>query len=121
MKKNVKETILTMFNLRENTGLHITTNHTGKMAGMYSLSTCCACNEHCKAYAKDPNKVCNHCYADTMMKMYKSMKNLLINNTEILTTVILDKNKLPLINALYFGFYTIHNIDLLSRICKFFY
>lgn len=100
----VKEIIITMFNSIKYNGLHITTNHTGKMSGMYSLSTCCACNQYCMEYAKDSKKICSHCYADTMMKMYKSMKKLLVKNTEILTTEIIDKGKLPLINALYFRF-----------------
>lgn len=102
MNKRVKEIIVTMFNSTKHNGLHITTNHTGKMSGMYSLSTCSVCNKYCQAYAKDKDKVCSHCYAETMMKMYKPLKAKLIKNTEILTTEIVDKEKLPLINALYF-------------------
>jgi len=102
--KSIKEIIVTMFNSKKYNGLHLTTNHTGKMSGMYSLSTCCACNKYCEKYAKDPSKVCSKCYAGTMMKMYKALNKALKRNTEILTTEIIDKDKLPLINALYFRF-----------------
>lgn len=96
--------LLTMFNLKKFTGLHITTNHTGKMSGMYSLSTCCLFNKYCQKYKNDPTKVCCHCYAQTMMKMYKKMVKCLKRNTELLTENILDYESLPYINALYFRF-----------------
>lgn len=100
----VKEIIITMFNSRKHNGLHITTNHTGKMSGMYSLSTSCCNNKYCMEYAKDKNKICSKCYAQTQMKMYKALKSRLADNTELLTTELIDKAKLPLINALYFRF-----------------
>lgn len=102
MKKSIKDIIVTMFNSKKYNGLHITTNHTGKMAGMYSLSTCAACNEYCKAYAKDPNKVCSKCYANTMLKRYSTLNKALSRNTEILTSSVLALDILPTINALYF-------------------
>lgn len=116
----VNENIITMFNSIKYNGLHITTNHTGKMSGMYSLSTCCACNKYCKAYAKDEKKICSHCYAETMMKMYKPLKAKLIKNTEILTTEIIDKDKLPLINALYFRFEAFGDLNNYIQVVNYF-
>lgn len=96
--------IITIFNSKKEIGLHITTNHSGKMSGMYSLSTNCCDNKYCKAYSQDSSKICSKCYAQTQMKCYKNMKKPLSNNYKLLTTEIIDKAKLPIINALYFRF-----------------
>ena len=42
--------------------LHITTNHTGKMTGMQSLSTSCKTNPNCAKYSKVEGSVCQKCY-----------------------------------------------------------
>lgn len=107
----IKEIIITMFNSKKYNKLHITTAHTGKMAGMYSLSTCCACNKYCMEYAKDKRKVCSKCYANTMMKMYSSLNKNLENNTKILTSEIIEQTLLPIINALYFRFKAFEDLN----------
>lgn len=104
--------------------LHITTNHTGKMTGMQSLSTSCKTNPNCMKYSKVEGSICSHCYAQSMMKMYKNMSPCYERNADILTTRVLDKEELPLINACYFRFEAfgdLHNtIQLINyfNICK---
>ena len=100
----IRKEITTMWNAKEKIGLHFTIKHTGKMTGMYSLSTSPLCNQYCQGYSKDPKKICSHCYAQTQMQMYKNMQECLASNTKILTTKVLDKNEIPLINAKFFRF-----------------
>lgn len=77
-------------------------NHSGKMAGMISLSTACSCNEICKARAKVPGCICEHCYAETLIKMRKSLREKLERNTELLTAEIIPVEDFPIINASFF-------------------
>lgn len=84
--------------------LHLTTNHTGKMKGMASLSTCCKSNPNCQRYCNVDGSICQKCYAQRMMKMYTSMDACLERNTQILTTSILPTEDLPLLNYCYFRF-----------------
>lgn len=72
--KELVKKVVTMFNSKKFNGLHFTTNHNGKMSGMYSISTSCICNEYCKKYACDPEKVCSKCYANTQLKMWRNMQ-----------------------------------------------
>lgn len=80
-------------------GLHFCINHTGKMAGMYSVSTSVLENENCKARAKNPRSICSKCYAGKMAKMYKGLEKNLSENTAILTGSIIPVEDLPYINA----------------------
>lgn len=116
--------LLTPNNFKKKVGVHITTNHTGKMEGMMSLSTSCMHNKFCQAYAKDPNKICSKCYASTQMKRYKNMDACFTRNAEILTQKILGKDEMPLINASLFRFESFgdlnNDIQLINyfNICK---
>lgn len=101
---NKKTPIITMFNSKKYNGLHFTTNHNGKMSGMYSLSTSSLYNKYCIEYAKDPNKVCSKCYSNTQQKYCTKMQEPLKKNADILTGSILPLELLPVINALYFRF-----------------
>jgi hypothetical protein len=84
--------------------LHLTTNHTGKMKGMMSLSTCCKSNPWCQQHCKVEGSVCQKCYAQRMMKMYTNMDVCLERNAEILTSKVIPIEDLPLVNACYFRF-----------------
>lgn len=110
-------------------GLHFTTKHNGKMSGMISLSTTCKCNEICKARIKaafesvgidcdDPKKalreymernplatnvsICGFCFSDSQQDYMTSMTAPLFHNHEILNNGIINKDWIPVINALYF-------------------
>lgn len=84
--------------------LHITKEHTGKMEGMQSLSTCCQSNPNCEKFSKVEGSVCQKCYAMRMCKMYKNLAPCLEKNAKVLSEVILDKSELPQINASFFRF-----------------
>ena len=101
-------------------GVHITTNHTGKMRGMISLSTSCLCNKYCKAYAKDPKKVCHKCYAVTQMNYQKSMQPCFEKNTKILTESVIPKEYLPIINAAVFRFEAFGDIQNETQVINYF-
>lgn len=108
---NNRETIITVANAKEITGVHYTVNHTGKMTGMQSLSTSCLDNPYCRMYAKDPEKICSKCYAERQMNCYKSMQNCLAKNTEILTTKRLSYEEIPFLNAAMFRFESFGDIQ----------
>lgn len=80
------------------------TNHSGKLKGMKSIGTCCVNNKFCLARQKDKDGVCCHCYANTYMKMRKSLKEHLIKNGEILKSKILQGNEIPVTNDLIYRF-----------------
>lgn len=80
----------------------ITWNHTGKMEGMFSLSTTCTVNPFCQARQKDGDSICSHCYAETQQKMYHSLKEKLERNFFILSKVLFSVEDFPVLNCLYF-------------------
>jgi len=106
-----RNSIPTMFNQKAKkdgeilfTGLHITTEHTGKMEGMYSLSTTAKLNPWCELKAQNIHLICHYCYAEKMLGQYKDLEKNLESNTEILTSTVLSKELLPIINAHSFRF-----------------
>lgn len=94
----------TLSNSKKISGLHFTTKHTGKMAGMVSISTSVTTNDRCKKNAAIPGSICEKCFASKQMKIFPSMEKPMIRNQEILTSEILPEEKLPIINNLYFRF-----------------
>lgn len=115
-----KEIIVTVKNARELTGVHYTVNHTGKMMGMQSLSTSCLCNEYCKKYSQNPDLICSHCYAQTQMKIYSNMQKCLQQNTEILTSRVLEEWMLPVINATFFRFEAFGDLNNYIQVVNYF-
>ena len=87
--------MLTITEFKKNVGVHITTDHNDKMQGLSSLSTSPLCNELCKKRTNNPNMICSKCYSETMNKRFAGLRKCLINNTEILTSRILNKNEIP--------------------------
>ena len=75
------------------------TDHTGKMAGVISISTSVALNPRCAARAKDPDSICAHCFAAAMLEYYAGLDNKLARNTELLTKAELTPDQVPVINA----------------------
>lgn len=80
------------------------TDHTGKMAGINSIGTSCASNPHCIKRRENGESVCSKCYAETYMKMRKSLKAHLEDNAKVLTTRLLEGNEIPVTNAMIFRF-----------------
>ena len=99
-----KQKECTLANSKKISGLHFTTNHTGKMLGMVSISTSVLENERCKKNAQIKGSICEKCFAAKQMKVFTKMKSPLAKNQEILTAEVLPMEKLPKINALFFRF-----------------
>ena len=86
-------------------GIHFTLNHTGKMAGMASLSTSVIENPICAARAKVPGSICEKCFAAQMFKRYgKGFSDCFAKNTEVLTTVEIPVEEWPILNYAFFRF-----------------
>lgn len=86
--------------------LHITQRHNGKMTNMQSLSTSCMGNDTCAKLAQVEGSVCQKCYANKMMRMYRHMNECFSKNAEILANINLEEHRelIPQINASYFRF-----------------
>ena len=115
----------------EKCGFHFTTNHTGKMNGMISLSTTCKKNKSCqnkimaalkiavdkvesikearkalKRYiAKHPLDtnicICGFCFSDAQQDFQASMVGNLERNYDILNNGIIHDDWIPVLNCLY--------------------
>lgn len=83
-------------------GWHFTTEHSGKMAGMVSVSSSPMVNPRCAARAKNPRTICAHCFARRMIEFYSTMGAALAYNSGLLSTVDIPADLMPVINALYF-------------------
>lgn len=82
--------------------IEITTNHSGKMENMQSLSTSCLGNALCKTRKANKETICNHCYAMAQVKRYTNLNKKLERNTEVLTSSIIPVDQLPFVNATIF-------------------
>jgi hypothetical protein len=80
------------------------TNHEGKMKGINSIGTTCVDNPFCIERRKNGDSVCSKCYAETYMKMRKSLKQRLSDNAVILTTRLLEGVEIPVTNSNIFRF-----------------
>ena len=86
--------------------LHITKQHTGKMEGMWSLSTSCKQNPYCMKRSVIPGSICEKCYAQAMMNRYKELDPCMSKNGEVLSSRLLKFEEQPLLNVAYFRFET---------------
>lgn len=102
--------------------INVCINHTGKMAGMYSISTSCTLNKYCLERAKNPESICADCFAQTMFKnpWYKWTLKRCEHNTHVLTTSILDVDDLPLINAFAFRLESFGDIQNTNQVVNYF-
>ena len=75
---------------RELTGVAISTNMTGKMYGIDSLSTSVLCNPYCKARQAIKGSICEHCFAVATAERFTALSINLEKNTEVLTASVLD-------------------------------
>lgn len=103
---------------KKETGVHITTVHTGKMKGMMSLSTSCLENPYCKAYSQKEDMICSHCYSIAQMDRYKNMQGCFENNTKILTSKILKV--FPMLNCVFFRFESFGDIQNVTQVINYF-
>lgn len=81
---------------RDRTGISFSTEMSGKMSGMVSLSTS-PHGERCKANA-ERYEVCKHCYAKRCDAMYSALHKNLLQNLQILTTTEIAPDAWPRIS-----------------------
>lgn len=83
------------------------TNHrdNGKLAGFNSLNTSVENNSYCQKMNKT-DAICKACYALTMEKRFKNLRVNIQNNSEILSSRILERQELPRVNAVAFRFHS---------------
>lgn len=80
------------------------TTHSGKMQNIRSLSTYKLVCDTCMSLKDNKKAICNKCYADKQLAMYKQLAPCLIYNTLLLKYTKLSTRQLPIINDLYFRF-----------------
>ena len=80
-------------------GIHYTTEHTGKMAGLWGVSTSVTLNPICQQRVKDGESVCSHCFSQRMWNpengTYRKQRGCYEQNFRILTTHLLEGDELP--------------------------
>ena len=86
------------------TGVHFTEKHTGKMRGMFSLSTACTVNPRCIERAKVPGTICEKCYAASMLEQYKNLDACTGLNAAILTKKEISVDTFPRVDASIFPY-----------------
>lgn len=110
----------TLANAKKISGLHFTTKHTGKMAGMASISTAVTTNARCAKNAQIPGSICQKCFAAKQMKIFPSMEKPMVENQRILTSEILPAEKLPTINNIYFRFESFGDLNNATQVKNYF-
>lgn len=99
-KLTIKKAVLSgrqFLSSNKHNALHFTIKHTGKMTGLWSLSTSCLDNPICKARAKVKGSICAHCFAMLQISRWSDMRPCLKKNLETLSNSLLDKD-IPIIN-----------------------
>ena len=102
--------------------INVCINHTGKMAGMYSISTSCTLNKYCIERAKNKDSICSNCFAQSMFRnsWYKWTMRRCEENTRILTESVLALEDLPIINAFAFRFESFGDLNNTTQVINYF-
>lgn len=83
-------------------GVHYTTQHTAKMAGVLSLSTDINTNAICQGRRKIAGSVCSVCFSARMWNnetgRYRNVNAAFVRNTEILCGRLLKDEEIPVID-----------------------
>lgn len=110
----------TLANSRKISGLHFTTQHSGKMSGMVSISTSVTTNERCAKNAQIKGSICEKCFAAKQMRVFPSMEKPMVENQRILTSEVLPLEKLPTVNNLYFRFEAFGDLNNTIQVINYF-
>ena len=94
-----KSKLMPMSRWEPYTGVHITHRHTGKMAGLASISTSPLTNKYCVCRSKNPELICSHCYSNEMQKQYSDLEKCLRKNSEILYYTMLSPCEMPRLSS----------------------
>ena len=94
-------------------------NHTGKMYGIQSISTSCACNRFCAMRAQEKTSICSHCYAQAQLKRYKTLSAKLESNYEFYNNVVLTESDIPFINQSVFRFESFGDLESVTQFANY--
>ena len=87
-------------------GVHYTTNHTAKMAGVVSLSTDINSNPICQGRRKIAGSICSKCFSNRLWDdntgQYRRVNQAFKNNTSILCGRLLNADEIPVIDPARF-------------------
>lgn len=98
--KNKVKAFATMWQINDNPlREHYTTKHTGKMEGMYSLSTSSDDNPFCIARKQCGGMVCDKCYVKRIISRFPKAKNNCLHNSKVLRKQLFQVSDFPIINA----------------------
>ena len=75
--------------------VYVSDNMSAKMEGIPAISTNCVCNARCMKRAENPASICSHCFAVGTVNRYSALSEHLTENTELLTSRVLDDEELP--------------------------
>ena len=118
--KNQGIEVLLPNKFKQKTGVHIVTSHGGKMEGIGSLSTSCTKNKFCQKRKENPENICHYCYANTILHMREGCRKNCEKNSEILTSRILEKSELPILNYSVFRFEAFGDLENETQLINYF-
>lgn len=98
-RRPIKEAPVTLESFRKKWGIKITTNMSGKMSGMWSLSTSCHANPFCLARMKRGDAVCKECYAARLMQIRKNVDICFSRNYDALNNNLIPVEEWPMLNV----------------------
>ena len=90
---------LTIAEFEAFTGIMFSHSMTGKLDGVLSLSTSCACNNRCIARMKNPDLICSDCFAVDTQSNYKGVFENTALNAAILSKEILPVSLWPVLDT----------------------
>lgn len=80
-------------------GVTISTRMTGKMAGLYGVSTYIPYNPYCSARVHCDGMICKECYANAFVEKRPTVRKAYADNSAVLTNVIIPIEHMPYINS----------------------
>ena len=101
-------------------GIQFTVRHTGKMAGMVSLSTSPLDNPFCKARCKCPGSICQKCYAVRLNKRFHDLGQMLSRNYAALTKAVIPVDEMPVLNCRLFRFEAFGDVGSWKQVANYF-
>ncbi len=109
----------TIKNPKDYINYSICKNHTGKMFGIQSISTSCACNRFCAMRAQEKASICARCYAQAQLKRYKTLSEKLESNSEFYNNTVLSELDVPFINQAVFRFESFGDLETVTQFANY--
>lgn len=114
--KNLQE----LLELREKIDYCICKNHSGKMAGLWSLSTSVLENPLCQARQKCADCICSKCYAEALLKRRSNQAKKQKTAHDLLTGAVLPADAFPRVNVLIFRFESFGDLATVEQVINYF-